>query len=35
MASTWSNWVIAASTAALLAFYYDFKSWQSYGVLRG
>ncbi|KAF2628601.1 hypothetical protein BU25DRAFT_409639 [Macroventuria anomochaeta] len=26
-----SNWIIAASTAAVLAFYYDFKSWQSYG----
>ncbi|KAJ4324301.1 hypothetical protein N0V94_001359 [Neodidymelliopsis sp. IMI 364377] len=26
-----SNWIIAGCTAAVLAFYYDFKSWQSYG----
>jgi hypothetical protein len=26
-----SNWILAASTAAVLAFFYDFKSWQSYG----
>lgn len=31
MASSLSSWAIAASTAAFLAFYYDFKSWQNYG----
>jgi hypothetical protein len=31
MTSSWSNWAIAASTVAVLAFYYDFKSWQNYG----
>ncbi|KAF3008592.1 hypothetical protein E8E13_007628 [Curvularia kusanoi] len=31
MASNWSNWVIATSTVAVLAIYYDFKSWQNYG----
>lgn len=31
MVSSWSNWIVAAFTAAALTFYYDFKSWQSYG----
>lgn len=25
------TWIIASFTAAVVAFYYDFKSWQSYG----
>jgi hypothetical protein len=31
MTSSLSNWAIAASTVVVLAFYYDFKSWQNYG----
>lgn len=35
MVSSWSSWAVAASTAAALAFYYDFKSWQRYGTQQG
>ncbi|KAJ4381709.1 hypothetical protein N0V86_003073 [Didymella sp. IMI 355093] len=31
MGSYWSSWIVAVSTAAVLTFLYDFKSWQNYG----